>query len=301
MRPGLISARALGATLGAAVMLAACGSVPQPFRPPEFSKRHNEFLLAPNSAGVVVRRIEGPVGWVGEAFAAAMAAALRDRGIVAGSKWSNQQSLQLIANGYQKLHGDRVPELVVTWSLIDRSGKVKETRETRTAPPDAFWETPTPAMFQDIAERNAEMVVSWIDPGREQRQPETMPTVAIAAIVDAPGDGAVSLGRAIGLALRAERIKVVGDGEADLMVHPRIAVTPAQANNETVRVTWILSLPDGAEVGQVAQENMIAAGTLKGRWGAIAVAIADGAADGIAELVRAYRDARAAGRINPAQ
>ncbi|MDA1308544.1 MAG: hypothetical protein O2985_02955 [Proteobacteria bacterium] len=301
MRPGLISARALGATLGAAVMLAACGSVPQPFRPPEFSKRHNEFLLAPNSAGVVVRRIEGPVGWVGEAFAAAMAAALRDRGIVAGSKWSNQQSLQLIANGYQKLHGDRVPELVVTWSLTDRSGKVKETRETRTAPPDAFWETPTPAMFQDIAERNAEMVVSWIDPGREQRQPETMPTVAIAAIVDAPGDGAVSLGRAIGLALRAERIKVVGDGEADLMVHPRIAVTPAQANNETVRVTWILSLPDGAEVGQVAQENMIAAGTLKGRWGAIAVAIADGAADGIAELVRAYRDARAAGRINPAQ
>ncbi len=66
-------------------------------------------------------------------------------------------------------------------------------------------------------------------------------------------------------------------------------------------MTWTLSLPDGTEVGQVAQENMIAAGALKGRWGAIAVAIADGAADGIAELVRAYRDARAAGRINPAQ
>jgi hypothetical protein len=301
MRPDLISALALGVTLGAAVTLAACGSVPQPFRPPEFSKRHNEFLLAPNSLGVVVRRIEGPVGWVGEAFAAAMAAALRDRGIVAGSKWSNQQSLQLTANGYQKLHGNRVAELVVTWSLIDRSGKIRETRETRTVPPDAFWETPTPTMFQGIADQNAEMVVSWIDLARDQRQPETMPTVAIAAIADASGDGAVSLRRAISLALRAEQIKVVGDGEGDLVVHPQITVTPAQMNNEAVRVTWILSLPDGTEVGQVAQENMIAAGTLKGRWGVIAVAIADGAADGIAELIWAYRDARAAGRINPAQ
>ena len=63
----------------------------------------------------------------------------------------------------------------------------------------------------------------------------------------------------------------------------------------------VLNPVDGTEVGQVTQENIIAAGTLKGRWGAIAVAIADGAADGIAELVRAYRDARAAGRINPTQ
>jgi hypothetical protein len=46
---------------------------------------------------------------------------------------------------------------------------------------------------------------------------------------------------------------------------------------------------------------MIVTGTLKGRWGAIAVAIADGAADGISELVRAYRDARAAGRISAVQ
>jgi hypothetical protein len=301
MRPGLISALAFGVILGAAVTLTACGSVPQPFRPPEFSKRHNEFLLAPNSVGVVVRRIEGPVGWVGEAFAAAMAAALRDRGIVAGSKWSNQQSLQLTANGYQKTHGDRAPELVVTWSLIDRSGEIKEMREIRTVPPAAFWETPTPTMFQGVADQNAEMVASWIDPVRDQRQPETLPTVAIAAIVDAPGDGPVSLGRAIGLALRAEQIKVVDDGEGDLVVHPQLTVTPAQANNETVRITWTLSLPDGTEVGQVAQENMIVAGTLKGRWGAIAVAIADGAADGIAELVRVYRHARATGRINPPQ
>ena len=301
MRSGLISALAFGVIFGAVLTLTACGSVPQPFRAPEFSKRHNEFLLAPNSVGVVVRRIEGPVGWVGEAFAAAMATALRDRGIVAGSKWSNQQSLQLTANGYQKTHGDRAPELVVTWSLIDRSGEIKEMRETRTVPPAAFWETPTPTMFQGVADQNAEMVASWIDPVRDQRQPETLPTVAIAAIVDAPGDGPVSLGRAIGLALRAEQIKVVDDGEGDLVVHPQLTVTPARANNETVRITWTLSLPDGTEVGQVAQENMIVAGTLKGRWGAIAVAIADGAADGIAELVRVYRHARATGRINPPQ
>lgn len=294
MRSGL----SLTLALGALMAVQACGSIPQPFRPPEYSKQHNEFLLAPNSAGVVVRRIDGPVGWVGDALAQAMATALRDQGIVAGSRWSNQHSLRLSANGYQRLHADRPPELVMTWTLVDGQGNIKQRRETRTVPVDAFWETPTPDMFRAIAERNAEMVVAWIDPTRNERAPKlaVLPSLSVAAIENAPGDGATSLQSAILLALRAERLPVSSDGDGELRVKPRVDVVPADRNTERVSITWILTLAvDGSELGRVAQENTVPEGQLNGRWGAVAVAIADGAADGIAGLVRAYRDAKVAG------
>lgn len=291
MRLGLITALALAG----AMSVSACGSIPQPFRPAESSKKHNEFLLAPNSAGVVVRGIEGPVGWVGDALTEAMVAALRDRGIAAGSKWSNRLSLQLSGGGYQKLHPDRPPELVMTWTLAGSDGTIREQRETRTTPANDFWEQPTPAMFRDVADRNAEMVLSWIVPtGRDQGPIDLkMPSLSIAPVEGAPGDGDISLGRAVELALKAERLPIVDTGEGDLAVVSRIEVVPAPDNSEDVSITWILLKADGSEIGRVAQENRIPAGQLNGRWGAIAVAIADGAADGIARLARAYRDARA--------
>jgi hypothetical protein len=276
------------------MLVSACGSIPQPFRPLESSKKHNEFLLAPNSAGVVVQRIEGPVGWVGDALTQAMAAALRHRGIVAGSRWSNQLSSRLSGSGYQKLHEDRPPELVMTWTLTDHAGALKERREARTTPPDGFWEQPTAAMFRDVAERNTEMVISWIDPTRQERARVElkMPGLVIAPIEGAPGDGATSLARAVELALRAERVPIVATGEGDLVVTSRIVLAPAPDNSEDVSITWILSEADGGEIGKVAQRNRIPRGQLDGRWGALAVAIADGAADGIAGLARAYRDSR---------
>jgi hypothetical protein len=293
MRPGLIVVLALVAVQS----LSACGSIPQPFRPLEASKKHNEFLLAPNSAGVVIKGIKGPVGWVGAALTEAMATALRDQGIVAGSRWSNRLSLQLSGNGYQKLHKDRPSELVMIWSLADQTGRLEKRREILTTPPDEFWERPTAAMFRDVADHNAAIVVSWIDPTRQKRAPVDveMPGLSIAPIGKVPGDGATSLARAVELALKAERIPVVDDGQGELFVTSRIAVTPAPDNSEDVSITWILSKPDGTEIGRVAQENTIPAGQLNGRWGAIAVAIADGAADGIAGLARAYRDARGLG------
>jgi hypothetical protein len=292
MRHGLIFALAMAA----AASISACGSVPQPFRPSESSKKHNEFLLAPNSAGVVVRKIEGPVGWVGDALTQAMAAALREQGIVAGSKWSNKLSLQLSGSGYQKLHDDRRPELIMTWVLADRAGVIQEKHEVRTTPPDAFWETPTDSMFRDVADRNAVKVVSWIDPTRPDRAPVElkMPSLSITSIKDAPGDGATSLARALELALKAERVPIVAMAEGDLVVTSRVEIVPAPDRTQDVSITWILSKRDSSELGRVAQQNRIPQGRLDGRWGAIAVAIADGAADGIAGLVRAYRDTRAA-------
>jgi len=285
-----------------AVAVTACGPVPQPFRPPDDSKVHNEFLMAPNSTGVVVERIEGPVGWVGDALADAMAGALREHGIVAASGWSNSRSRRLTASGYQQLHDANPAELVMTWVLREPSGRELELREIRTVPEALFWETPTAEMFDAIAARNAESVAVWLRPTpRAPAATTPSPSVALAAIVGAPGDGAESLGRAIRAALRGERVRLAAKGGGDLTVSPEVAVTAFGAGEETVRITWVLRTPDGAEIGTVAQENTIPKGELDGPWGAAAAMIADGAASGIGDLVRAFGVARAAGKLQPKQ
>jgi hypothetical protein len=152
-------------------------------------------------------------------------------------------------------------------------------------------------MFRDVADQNAAIVVSWIDPTRQRRMPVDveMPSLSIAPIEKIPGDGATSLVHAVELALKAERITVVDDGRGELLVTSQITVIPAPNNSEDVSITWILSKPDGVEIGRVTQENTIPAGQLNGRWGVIAVAIADGAADGIAGLAQSYHDTRMSG------
>ncbi|MBM86191.1 MAG: hypothetical protein CMM47_09230 [Rhodospirillaceae bacterium] len=266
----------------------SCGSVPQPFRPPEDSKNHNEFLLAPNSGGVVVERIQGPVGWVGEALSEAMAKSLRTRGIVASSKWANRRSKRLVASGFQQLHKDRVPELVMKWSLLDQEGIAIERREIRTSPSPSFWSAPTPGMFHDVAETNVRVVSAWIQPNRTIVKPIVLPSILIADVVGAPGDGSQSLARAIRLSLVAERIPLDINAAEYLTVIPQISVTNAGALEDNVRITWLVRTSDGVTIGHVTQENKVTRGQLDGRWGSVAIAIADGAANGIADLVRTF-------------
>ena len=84
----------------------ACGQIPQPFQKSELQKAADSQLLAPESGSLIVKGINGPVGWVGNAFATATADALREKGLLASSRWQNQKSFVLAANGYQQLYED---------------------------------------------------------------------------------------------------------------------------------------------------------------------------------------------------
>ena len=58
-----------------ALGLACCGPVPQPFRAGEQMRLDNTLLTVPGGQGVFVATVEGPEGWVGQAFATAMSTA----------------------------------------------------------------------------------------------------------------------------------------------------------------------------------------------------------------------------------
>ena len=141
----------------------ACGQVPQPFQKTELQKAKDTKLLAPSSRSFFVKGINGPVGWVGNAFAKATAHVLRGKGLLASSTWQTDQSFALTANGYQQLYEDRPPELIVTWLLTDNMGRVKKTLRTKSTPPREFWVNPTMQTFRQVIAPKANKIIAWLN------------------------------------------------------------------------------------------------------------------------------------------
>lgn len=134
--------------------------------------------------------------------------------------------------------------------------------------------------------------------------PSEMPKVMIAAIEGAPGSGGRALASALEYHLKQAGLAVSDTVEDHgALVTGRVAVTPAAAPpgatpRQTLSVSWTVSRPDGSEVGKVEQANDIPKGMLVGPWGDLAYVIAEGAAEGIIDLLRqtvAQDDAQSAG------
>lgn len=275
------------------VVLAACGQVPQPFRPPDGSKRHNAFLIVPEAVGVTVRRIEGPVPWVGEALAEHMADALRKNAVPASARAANRASYVLESDGFQQLHGDRPPELVMSWRLSGPDGRRLGEHVSKVTPPDGFWDAPEPRMFDAIAAEAAPTVASWVLPRIEAEPSAALPAVALGPIEGAPGDGATALSRALTAILKRDSVEVLeSPDETAVVVSADVEVRPVGGDLDRVSIVWRVADAAGRQIGTIGQENTVETGRLETRWGAVAFAAADGAASGVKDLLRQLRDLR---------
>lgn len=121
--------------------------------------------------------------------------------------------------------------------------------------------------------------------------PRPLDAVVVYRVDGAPGDGAVALQRGMRRALRTRGIPVVGNITDDTYVvlgavHIDGGPTPGR---ETVEIDWTVIRPDGQRVGSVRQRNSVEIGRLDGAWGTIAMAAADGGADGVASLLKEVR------------
>ena len=190
-------------------LVSSCGSIPQPFQKKTINNGVANFPIASNSAGIVIKGIEGPVGWVGDAFAEAMASSLRRRGMVASSRSSNRLSFSLTANGYQQLYFDKPSELVISWLLVDSNGKIKGLRETRSIPPQDFWRNPSPEMFEVVAETNADQISNWLNPSSKSIKIHSYPTVRMTEVIGISSDDAASLFYAIQTAMAKQNLSLI--------------------------------------------------------------------------------------------
>ncbi|MBH67573.1 MAG: hypothetical protein CMM58_04400 [Rhodospirillaceae bacterium] len=271
--------------------LSACGSIPQPFSKTELQKRNIDVLFAPESSSLIVKGINGPVGWVSDAFAEAMAKSLRRKGILASSKWQNKNSLFLTANGYQQLYEDRAPELVVTWMLADSKGTVQSIKETRVTPPMLFWSQPSEEVFRQVASLNAEKIASWFKKPKPPVDTITISkTIKLGLIKGGTEAQNDNLRKTVSKQLIQHNLKVSKTSVSDLTLNGFLQISPAESINKSINVTWVLTTNNGIEVGRVAQNNEISEVKINDSWPEISNDIVIAALDGIIDLIKVYQN-----------
>ena len=281
--------RPRSARTGALVLLlalAGCQPLPQPFAddapPPDAP-----IMALKDSAGIVVQPIGGAAPPLAGQLAEAMAEALRNADVPASTQAANRQSYVLSGKLEERPQaGDRAT-IALHWDLRGPDGSTAGTYDQAAESNAARWHAGDAALVKELVGAAAPAIADMLQEegavavDSDQR-------VAVPLVAGAPGDGARSLARAMEAALRQANVAVAdaaAPGRKHFTVSGKVTLAAASEGKQKVTVSWILLDPDGGQVGQVNQENAIAAGSLDGRWGDIAYAVAKSAAGGIVALL----------------
>ncbi|MEQ8825579.1 MAG: hypothetical protein RIC14_14520 [Filomicrobium sp.] len=106
-------------------------------------------------------------------------------------------------------------------------------------------------------------------------------------VTGAPGDGSVSLTRAIRSELSRNGVTLASTASPQsYRVQGKVSMKQASAQKQEISIDWAVYNPQGKNVGTVSQKNAIPAGSLDGAWGRTADAAAAAAAQGILKLLK---------------
>jgi hypothetical protein len=284
------------------LLLAGCQPLPQPFaddRPPPGSP----LLTLKDSAGIKVEPVVGASGAAGPRLAEAMAAALRERDVPASTDAANRAGYHLIGTVIErKLPGGR-DAVDIAWELLGPDGSRAGASTQHAEAPAAAWQGGDEAVIAAIAKDGAPKIAALVQDEAPAESPGAAPPViAVREVAGAPGDGPKSLARAMATALKMAKFSIAGTdeggaegagaekaGEAAYVVAGHVDVARPVDGKQQVKIVWSVLTPSGGEVGKVNQENAVPAGSLDGRWGDIAYAVATAASDGVAAILQKAR------------
>ncbi|MDH3790111.1 MAG: hypothetical protein OEU09_00295 [Rhodospirillales bacterium] len=282
------SAPRLAAVLLCLSLAAACGQLPRPFQPED--KSSNDLLYLADRSGILVRPVGRDAPGDPAAAAELLAAALRARNLAASTRDANGTGQ--ILRGWatvQRLPSGR-DEVLLSWELAEATGALVGRTAQRSELSAGAWQTGDPATLDRMMDRAAEAVAALVqDPAVERPGLAGFAgaRLVILPMRDLPGDGALSLPRALGHELDAARLPLADRaGGGDLLVACTVSLGPPREHLQEVRITWTVTRAgDGLELGRIDQQNRIPAGSLDGPWGPAAHGIAQGAVQGIRALV----------------
>jgi hypothetical protein len=277
--------RAAVACCAGALLLAACQPLPHPLAedapPPDAP-----IMTLKDSAGIVVQSIGGTAAPLDASLAEAMADALRNADVPASTQASNRGSYVLSGKATERpLAGGR-GTVTLHWDLRGPDGAVAGSYDQTAESNLDRWHQGDPALVKELVAAAAPAIAEMLQEEGAVAV-DTGQRVAVPLVAGAPGDGPRSLSRAMALALRQANVAVADSPAAGkhFTVSGNVAMAPAAEGKQKVTVSWTLLDPEGGQVGEVKQENAIAAGSLDGRWGDVAYAVAKSAADGIVALL----------------
>jgi hypothetical protein len=268
--------------------LGSCGQAPRPFE--HQAKFESDLLVLKDRAGIVVAPLAGDLPANPELLASAMADRLRDLNIPATTRAVNNESRYLYGWAARKSLAAAPDQLVVRWELWDPDGRLVGSY-TQQRP---FMGIAGPdngnALIDAMATEAAPKIAALVQdaPVVEAKIPGFPGArLVVAPLSSGPGDSAQSLVPALRAELAAAGLPVSNQqGPRDLLVLGKIALESTPDGREQIAITWsVTKARNGEELGQVDQRNQVPAGSLDGPWGATAVEIARGAAQGIIDLL----------------
>jgi len=279
----------------ALLALAACGDLPQPFKPGD--KQANPLLIPPDGGDFYVLTPRGLTPSPPQEGAYLIAEGLVTRGLRASAIERSALSYMILLTTERSPPAEGGEALQLTWQILAPSGAVlQEVVQPLEAAPGA-WTAGDPDVWRSATAQVAPQIAGYVlGPQSAPAQAfvpaaaeATGPPIAVAPILGAPGDGSISLRNAMETLLAREGLKVVsGESLPDaLWLEGLISVTPPQAGSQIVTLNWFLFSKQGGELlGDVSQSNQIRAGSLDGPWGEVAGYAAIGAVEGLMDLLR---------------
>ena len=267
---------------GLALLLVACQPLPHPFED-DRPGPHAPIMSLPDTSTVLVAPVAGLDPEARGKLARAMAEALQADEILASDESGNRGSLNLLGTASAGERGVRVD-----WRLIDPDGRTIGNATGTAATSIESVNRGDPPALKALAAASADAVARLLQDDTPAAAPvRNFRQVTVFPVTGAPGDGKQALTAAMTAALAQEKLTVVpGERGADaLAVVGTVTFDRPQSGHQRVAITWALLEPDGKQLGVVTQENAVPQGSLDGRWGEVANAVAQAAAPGILALI----------------
>ena len=295
--------------LSLAMILSGCAAITEPFGiedpfaiPQTFKGvERNDEMLHPGS-GITTVVVELPKGLSDEFASLLQGKIIRDldgRDIGAVNEpmehaWTlkGRAALVVESESFATKRG------VVVWRLFDPDHKQKGQFSTAYTGSSVSDVVPRAA---DLAKLVGDKIIGIVNPERAAQAGASVDVTAaaeqaqvwIGAIKGAPGDGGLALARALRVALPEKGLHVVDDaGKAAWRIECDISLKKVSAAEDHVTLVWRLLDAHSKEAGTLKQENPVPRGRLDKNWGDIAGFAAEGAAEGVQQILQQIRGAK---------
>lgn len=278
-----------------AVLLSACGTVPQPFR--DTAKTRLTALPTPQpSAGLVLLPIEVVGSESGDVPALHAQIIRRLHSLEIAATALNIRNRYRMSGTMQSLRGEAGrTRLIFTWRLLTARGSEISVTQHGVPVPSEKWQAGNQLLMERVATEAAYRIRDLIngDPANDGDQDagQSRPLLVTMANVTDSNGGALELMIAMRRALRRAQVDVVDTSPGIPVVSVSTSLTRITGSEDLVVIVWTVRDADGRQRGQMKQQNRVPAGKLKFRWGTTAVLAANGAVGDLIDLLKRLRAA----------
>ena len=278
--------------------LAACGTSPLPFKGAQKVTADEATLDIPSAVGIAIVPVQDMPEPLNTQLRTAVAKGLEPYEIPAEAVPQNT-GLGFTLEG--RVIDRSVEEGTITadilWVLRSRTGREAGVYMQAMAVTEQQWTLGALATAGQAGRDAAAAMAQVIDSDtqragggsvlpRPQTQAEAPPPLRISVkpIEGAPGDGREALQLATLEMLMANGVKR-DDINPDVVLMGQVDTEASVPGQEYITITWRAITQDGEELGDVSLSNNIPKGSLDGRWGSTAFAIAQAGLPQLLELL----------------